>query len=342
MKLKASALAFAACFAITTFLATTRLASATDTVHGVVLSVLRDQDEAVVRHEPFGGMPAMTMVFQISPKGMLARLRSGDRIQAQVDVSADPWRMEDIQVTGRATAAGPSTILHNVQPLQVGDVLPTTTFFDQNGRGFSFEDFRGQTLLLAFIYTRCRDPRMCPLISANFHMLQQKIAGLPIHLIEITLDPAYDTPEVLANYGRLFGQDPNVWTLGTGPVNVVNDFAARFGIAVFNDPTAGLIHSEATAIVDRNGQIVDIMNEAAWNPDSVAAELRSVAALPTNPIALLDYELSKASAALCGNNLPGTSGLLALFLVVCILSGATWILYRWAKIIFVDEPPDTA
>lgn len=179
---------------------------------------------------------------------------------------------------------------------------------------------------------------MCPLISANFHMLQEKITGLPIHRVEITLDPAYDTPSVLANYSRRFDADPDRWTLGTGPVKVVTDFAAQFGIAVFADPVAGLIHSEATAIVDRNGTIVDIMNEAAWNPDSVAAELRSVASIPSNPIAWLDYQLSKTAVALCGNSLPGTSGLLALALVVVILAGATWILYRWARIIFVDDP----
>ena len=326
-----------------TFLAVSvRPAFAAEHLRGVVMTVLAAQDEVVVRHDGFGGMPAMTMVFRVEPKSELGRLKVGDRITARVDMAPDPERLDHIQVVGHvAPRGGVTSVLHDVTPLVVGDTLPlTTTFFDQLGRGFSFQDFRGQTLLLAFIYTRCRDPRMCPLISANLHMLQRKIAGLPIHLVEITLDPAYDTPAVLANYGRRFGADPNRWTLGTGPVKVVNDFAAQFGIAVFADPVAGLIHSESTAIVNGNGQIVDIMNEAAWNPDSVLAELRSVAALPTNPLALLDYELSKASAALCGDSLPGTSGLLTLSLVVVILVTTSWILYRWAKIIFVDEPAD--
>ena len=325
------------------FALTVSAASAGQQLRGVVMAVLTGENEVVVRHDAFGSMPAMTMVFQVAPRTILGRLKVGDRISARVDMTANPWRLDEVKVIGRATAPAGSvtSVLHDVQPLVVGDTLPLTmTFFDQLGRGFSFQDFRGQTLLLAFIYTRCRDPRMCPLISANMHMLQQKIAGLPIHLVEITLDPAHDTPTVLANYGRRFDADPSRWTLGTGPLNVVNDFAAKFGIAVFADPVAGLIHSEATAVVDRNGQIVDIMNEAAWNPDSVLAELRSVASLPSNPIAWLDYELSKTSAALCGNSLPGTSGLLALSLVVVILAGASWTLYRWGKIIFVDEPAD--
>jgi cytochrome oxidase Cu insertion factor (SCO1/SenC/PrrC family) len=233
---------------------------------------------------------------------------------------------------------GAASVVHNVPSLSVGDVLPSTTFFDQLGRGFSFTDFRGQTLLLAFVYTRCQDPRMCPLISAQFHQLQTKLAGLPIHLVEITLDPAYDTPDVLRRYGAQFGALPDRWTLGTGPVSVVQDFAARFGIAVFDDPARGLVHSERTAVVDRNGAIVDLIDAASWSPDDVAAELRSAASLPSNPIARLDYELSKAAAAICGNNVPGTAGLLSLVLAFAIFAGASWILFRIARKIFIEEP----
>jgi protein SCO1/2 len=316
-------------------LLTTLPVRAADDVHGIVLSVLGAQGEAVVRHDAFGGMPAMTMVFRIEPKSALAALHPGDRIEAQGDLSADEPVLSQVRVVG---GAGPARAVHNVQPLNVGDTLPLETqFFDQLGRGFTFTDFRGQTVVLAFVYTRCRDPRMCPLVSANFHALERKVAGLPVHLVEITLDPAFDSPEVLAAYGRRFDADPVRWTLGTGPVNVVNDFAARFGIAVFADPEAGLIHSERTAIVDRNGRIVDLLDAAAWNPDDLAAEVRTLSQVPANPIARMDYELSKWSAALCGNNLAGYSGLLDLLVVTLIFSGACGILYFAARKIFVEE-----
>jgi protein SCO1/2 len=316
--------------------ASTLPAYAAENVQGLVLSVLTAQGEAVVRHDPYGGMPAMTMVFHVEPKSVLARLKAGDRIEARTELTADEPRLDDVRVIG-GVAGGVERAVHDVQPLNVGDSMPQTEFFDQLGRGFSFTDFRGQTVVLAFVYTRCRDPRMCPLVSANFHMLQNKLAGVPAHLVEITLDPAYDTPEVLANYGRRFDADPNRWTLGTGPDDVVNDFAAKFGIAVFADPVAGLIHSERTAIIDRDGRIVDLLDAAAWNPDDVAAEVRSVSAIPSNPIARIDYELSKASAALCGNSLAGYSGLLDLAIVTMIFGGACWILYFAARKIFIEE-----
>jgi protein SCO1/2 len=311
-------------------------AFAAERVTGIVLSVLPAQDEAVVRHDPYGGMPAMTMVFRVPSKSALARLAPGVRIEASTEMTADEPRLDNVRVVG-GVAGYVARAVHDVQPLNVGDSMPQTQFFDQLGRGFSFTDFRGQAVVLAFVYTRCRDPRMCPLVSANFHLLQRKLAGLPVHLVEITLDPAYDTPDVLAAYGGRFGADPARWTLGTGPVDVVNDFAAKFGIAVFADPQAGLIHSERTAIIDENTRIVDLLDAAAWNADDVAAEVRTLVAVPSNPIARIDYELSKASAALCGNSLAGYSGLLDLALVLAIFTGACWILYIAARKIFYEE-----
>ena len=112
---------------------------------------------------------------------------------------------------------------------------------------------------------------------------------------------------------------------------------AQFNADGFADPQAGLIHAERTAIIDRNGQIVDLLDAAAWNPDDVAAEVRSVSEVPSNLFARIDYELSKASAALCGNSLSGYSGLLDLAIVAAIFAGACSILYFCARKIFVEE-----
>ncbi len=306
------------------------------TLHGVVVSSLPEPGHVVIRHEAYGDMPAMTMVFTVRPAAEATRLHPGDQIIATVTQTGNDEVLNDVRVVGGGSLS--QRVVRDVHPLAVGDGIPTTTtFFDQRAQGFSFQDFRGQTVVLSFIYTRCKDPRMCPLVSANFHLLQKKLADLPVHLVEITLDPAFDTPTVLADYGQRFDADPTRWTLGTGPTQVVNDFAASFGIAVFPDQAVGLIHSERTAIIDRNGKIVDLIDQAAFNPDDVVAEVRSLSGVPTNPIAWLDYELSKASAALCGNTTAGYSGLLDLAIVIAIFAGACWILYRFARKIWVEE-----
>jgi cytochrome oxidase Cu insertion factor (SCO1/SenC/PrrC family) len=257
--------------------------AAVEQMTGVIVAVLPAQHQIVVRHDAFNGMPAMTMNFTVVPTAQMASLKAGDRIEAGADFGADVARLTHVHVTGSLTSA--VHIVHDVQPLNIGDGMPLTEFFDQRGQAFDFQDLRGQTVVLAFVYTRCKDPRMCPLVSANFHVLQRKLAGLPVHLVEITLDPTYDTPAVLANYG----------------------------------------------------QIVDLLDAAAWNPYDVVAEVQSLSDVPSNPFARIDYELSKFSGALCGNSLAGYSGLLELGLVAMILAGACGILYYAARKIFVED-----
>jgi cytochrome oxidase Cu insertion factor (SCO1/SenC/PrrC family) len=236
---------------------------------------------------------------------------------------------------GRASADAP--LLRNVHAIKAGDTVPQTQFVDQAGHRFTFADFRGKDVVLAFIYTRCRDPRECPLISSTYHSLQSKIAGQPYHLVEITLDPAYDRPAILAAYAKQFEADPSRWTLGTGEPQDVRKFAAQFGIDPFYDSHIGLIHTERTALIDRTGRIVDLADEAGWNADGMLSRLNAIESLPENPLARLDYELSKAAVAVCGNSVAGFSGLADLGIVLLIFGAGAYLLIRVARGIFKEE-----
>jgi cytochrome oxidase Cu insertion factor (SCO1/SenC/PrrC family) len=224
-----------------------------------------------------------------------------------------------------------------VHALSVGDALPATRFVDQRGRPFRFADFRGTSVVLSFVYTRCRDAKECPLISANYRLLQARLANGPYHLVEMTLDPSYDRPAVLARYAALFQADAARWTLGTGDPATVLDFDARFGIDPFADPRVGLIHTERTVLIDPNGKIVDFIDQAGWTADDVAARLQSIASPSSNPIARLDFELSKAAVAVCGNRVAGFSGLEDLAIVLVIVGAGAWLLQRLARKIFAEQ-----
>jgi protein SCO1/2 len=247
-------------------------AGATGThLHGVVLSVTPQSGEAVVRHDPFGGMPGMTMPFRIVPRSRAAELLPGNVIDATVDTASDPWTLHDVSVAATQAVTAPSA--PRVAQLHVGDTVPDTPFVDQTGQPFRFSQLHGMNVVLAFVYTRCRDPQMCPLISSHFNLLQRDAAAHNLHLVEVTLDPSYDRPPVLARYGRLFGADPRTWTLAVGDAQATLDFAARFGVAVFPDPDAGLIHSENTVLIGPDGTIRTMIPDASWQPETILADL---------------------------------------------------------------------
>jgi protein SCO1/2 len=310
-------------------------ARAAQTLHGVVLTVLPAKRQAIVRHEAYGGMPAMAMLFTLSARDA-TRLHEGDRIEATVDERAAGEALSNVRVLAQPVPArGPE--LRSMKLLRTGEAVPSIALVDQNGRPFTFADFHGKTVVLSFIYTRCRDTRMCPLISAHFHQLQQRLDAGGYHLVEVTLDPAFDRPPVLATYAARFDADASRWSIGTGDPNAVLNFAAQFGIVPFPDPNVGLIHSERTALIDRDGRIADFMDEAGWDVNNVTARLQMMNNAPANPIALVDYVLSKGIVAVCGNGVAGSSGLLNLTLFIIIFSSGAFLLFRIGRFLYTTK-----
>ena len=217
-----------------------------------------------------------------------------------------------------------------VPGLREGDAVPSTALIDQRGRRFSFATTNGRTTIVSFIYTRCRDAQMCPLVSAKFARMQRELRGTPIRLVAVTLDPAYDTPAVLAHYGTAYGADPTIWTFVTGPAATIDEVAGRLGVVV-QRPRAGLIvHSEAAIIVDPTGRVARFIDGATWLPDDVLGAARQVAAIPDNPFHRVRLWLASSASALCGGRgatpLSVGSGLVLLAAITAGLTAA----FGWA------------
>jgi cytochrome oxidase Cu insertion factor (SCO1/SenC/PrrC family) len=71
----------------------------------------------------------------------------------------------------------------------------------------------GRVWIVDFVYTRCAGP--CPLLSAHMQSLQKRLPK-SIGLLSFTVDPDHDSPEVLTEYARGFGADPQRWLFATG------------------------------------------------------------------------------------------------------------------------------
>jgi len=152
-----------------------------------------------------------------------------------------------------------------VPTLQVSQQLPIDpAFVDENGRGFRWHQLAGKSVVLAFIYTRCRESNECPATSAKFAAMQHALPQ-DTRLLEVTLDPGYDTPAVLRRYGEMFDEDPHVWTLATGNTQTVLDFARRFNVTVEPAREPGqLQHGEALAIFDPEQRLVSLTAGSDW------------------------------------------------------------------------------
>lgn len=93
--------------------------------------------------------------------------------------------------------------------------VPAFSLIERSGRPLRASDLRGVVWIADFIYTRCTDT--CPLQSAQMARLQAEYRdAADLRLVSVTVDPARDTPRVLARYAARFGADPPRWLFLTG------------------------------------------------------------------------------------------------------------------------------
>jgi cytochrome oxidase Cu insertion factor (SCO1/SenC/PrrC family) len=225
----------------------------------------------------------------------------------QIDQIATPFR-----ISGRSPATAFNADARST------DALAAPPLVDMNGADV---DLAHGVTVLAFIYTRCPDPTMCPLVTAKYARMFRLLRDTPVRLLEITLDPGYDTPAVLRAYGRAAGADGMRWTLATGEPTAIAAFAERSGLYV-KRPRPGLIlHTEAVLIA-RDGILENSFAGNDWTAAEVAAEARSVATLPANPLARFALRLFGGVVRTCGAALAsGFSPLMLLTLVGAGLAG---------------------
>jgi protein SCO1 len=300
--------------------------------HGVVVAPLHG-GQAVVNGSAITKLvPAQTRRYQLRPS---IGVRSGTGIDAFLDRSTTPWTLRD-PVAAAAFAPGmPSP--GRVIPVDIGKPLPKATLVDQDGRLVRLRDaFYGKTLLLSFIFTRCPDTDVCIAISTKYAQLQRWLDPARFALVEITLDPPYDSPAVLTAYGKQYRQNPRIWTLLTGTGSTIQTVLDEFGISSLQTSDDDYIHSDKLYIVTPTGRVAYVVNTAGWDPRGVAAEARAVEGMASDPLERLKLSLIASVVALCGGSqFAGVVFLeIVLFLlIVVIVTVSLWLIGRviWSR-----------
>lgn len=262
-------------------------------LQGQILAIGADRMEATIKHEDIPGfMPGMTMSYKVKNAREYENLVPGDLLTATLVVGTDPERPEIMDVylkgvtkTGNAPfepvvrspspmAAAGFELLANGQP------VPDFNFTTQDGEKVTLESYRGSAVVVTFTYTSCPMPTFCPLMDKNFAAIQtalkEKNNDLKVHLLSVSIDPAVDTPAVLKAHGEKLGLDPKIWSFVTGNRDDIDKWAARFGVSIsraMNDPK-DITHNLRTAIVDRQGNLVQTYTGNEWTPSQVLADVR--------------------------------------------------------------------
>ena len=130
-------------------------------------------------------------------------------------------------------------------------------FTNQNDQVVTNEDFNGKVYLIDFFFTTC--PTICPRMNKNLLEIEKSFSSrTDFGIASITINPNYDTVEILKKYTQNLGVTNSNWHFLTGDQELIYKFANEgfnlYAAKVDNAP-GGFEHSGNFALIDKNGFI---------------------------------------------------------------------------------------
>lgn len=131
-------------------------------------------------------------------------------------------------------------------------------FETQDGGMLGLGDLEGEWWIANFMYTNCRT--ICPMTTANLADVQQKLKqdGLSPQIVSFSVDPAYDTPDVLKEYALEYGADLETWDFLTGyEFETIQDISENtFKTALEEGSANQRSHGFSFYLINPDGKIV--------------------------------------------------------------------------------------
>ncbi|ENQ3080526.1 SCO family protein [Bacillus sp. WLY-B-L8] len=151
---------------------------------------------------------------------------------------------------------------------------------DINGTSVSFDQLPKKLKLVEFMYTKC--PDICPITTYKMRhlrdeLVKQKVFGTKIEFITITIDPKYDTIEILEHYSKTFDmKETTGWHLLRGDEEETKQLAESFNFR-YRDPGSGLyIHTSNSYLLDENNRLIEVfgMGERGFDSKEVLEKIK--------------------------------------------------------------------
>jgi protein SCO1/2 len=256
-------------------------------LRGKVVSTDAAQAQVTLDHEAIPGfMDAMTMPYKLKDASVLSELHPGDVITADLLVSQDPNAdvlLDHIVVVAQGKPDYRPAVSYHV-PVE-GDAVPDFKLRNQDGRAIRLGQFKGDALLVTFIYTRCPLPDFCPRVTRNFAKVDNDLAATPAvyaktHLLCVSFDPEHDTPERLRAYGATYiGSDAKDafahWDFAVPDAPVLKQMAQYFDVGITTGQDDAITHTLSTTLIGPDGKVVKFYPGNEWTPQQLEADVRA-------------------------------------------------------------------
>ena len=142
------------------------------------------------------------------------------------------------------------------------DIFATVGEFDlieRSGKHLTRADLLGRPWVASFLFTRCTGP--CPKVRSTLQALGRRLRATDARLVTFSVDPEFDTPEVLAAYAEAVQADPERWLFVTGDPAAIQRLARESFLSPAERAPAGtpvgeqVSHSTRLVAVDKRGRV---------------------------------------------------------------------------------------
>jgi protein SCO1/2 len=248
---------------------------------GKVISVDSDSNRVTIAHDEIAGfMQAMTMPFAVQDPSELESVSPGDQVEAILVVSDKRSWLENLVVLQKGDGEEEPLAPIPGEPV-LGEIVPDFTLVNQDGEPIHIEQYRGKALVVTFIYTRCPLPEFCPRMTGHFAMLEKALEAEPAlysktHLLTVSFDHEYDTPEVLRDYASTKIPEHSGsfehWELATGSKEEILAITKYFGLTYVLE-VDNFVHSLRTGVIGPEGRLREVYRGNDWEPNDVFVDL---------------------------------------------------------------------
>jgi protein SCO1/2 len=167
-----------------------------------------------------------------------------------------------------------------VELVTIGKV-PEYRFINQKKDTITNETYKGKVYVAEFFFTTC--PSICPIMNQNMLKVQEAFQGnTNVGIASFTINPEYDTADILNEYAKSYKMTHPNWHLLTGDREEIYKLAnTGFNLYVGAAPEVegGFEHSGFFALIDQEGNIRSRKDEHG-NPiiyyDGLEAENMSI------------------------------------------------------------------
>jgi protein SCO1/2 len=254
-------------------------------IRGIVVSSDPKTGSVTVDTDAIPGyMDAMTMPYSLAQPNIASELHPGDTITATLTSTADADVLDEIVIIAQAKADYKPAVTYN--DLEPGEAVPDFSFRNQDGHAVHLAEWHGKVVLLTFIYTRCPLPNFCVRMSRNFAEMDKALQTDPklfakTHLLSVSFDPKYDTPQVLRSYGGAYTGNYTKetfahWDFAAPTEKELPKLLEFFDVGATPEKDGTITHSLSTVVISPDGKLFKWYPGNDWTPQQVLDDVRKL------------------------------------------------------------------